>query len=259
MRDLAETQLRFVEALFDTSAPVPRDIRGASRHRAERRFAIHRNNVMASLVNALGLRFPVTRELVGADTFVAVAGVYVVQEPPRSPVLLAYGASFPRFLRGLGDLASIDYVADVAELEWACGRAYHAADLRSASAEAFGRIDPRELPGLRVTFHPAVTLLASRFPIASTWEAYQSAESAASAHWRPEAVLVSRPQLRVEVRRLPPGGHVFLQSLMNGLALAESAEAALAVSQAFALSDNLGILIGAGAVIELQTQRLLAA
>jgi hypothetical protein len=46
---------------------------------------------------------------------------------------------------------------------------------------------------------------------------------------------------------------------MNGLALAESAEAALAVSQAFALSDNLGILIGAGAVIELQTQRLLAA
>jgi hypothetical protein len=259
MSNLTALQSRFTDALFDHGAPVPHEVRGARRHRAARRFGIYRNNVMTSLVNALGLRFPVTRDLVGEDSFAAVAQAFVVQEPPRSPVLLAYGAPFPRFLRGLGSLASIDYVADVAELEWACGRAYHAPDLPGASAQAFAAIDPSELPDLRVTFHPAVTLLASRFPVVSAWQAHHAAEPASPTPWRPEAAMVSRPRFRVEVRRLSPGGYVFLRGLMNGISLGESAEAALAASLEFDLSENLGILIGSGAVVALQARHRLAA
>ena len=54
--------------------------------------------------------------------------LYVTSEPPRSPVLLEYGDSFPQFLRNIGQGAAADYLADVAELEAARTRAYHAAD-----------------------------------------------------------------------------------------------------------------------------------
>ena len=70
-----------------------------------RRFGVYRNNVYSSLIDVLQARFPVVSRLVGEEFFRAMARVYVEQEPPRSAVLLRYGASFPDFVASFAPAA----------------------------------------------------------------------------------------------------------------------------------------------------------
>ena len=95
MASLARTQSEFTKSLLDRTMPVPADIRGASRRRADRRFAVYRNNVASGLAQALATRFPVVKRLVGEEFFRAMAHVYATAELPRSPIMLYYGETFP--------------------------------------------------------------------------------------------------------------------------------------------------------------------
>ena len=47
----------FLDAVLNTTVPVPALLKGATIHRADRRFAVYRNNVAASLVAALRSAF----------------------------------------------------------------------------------------------------------------------------------------------------------------------------------------------------------
>ena len=64
-----------------------------------------------------------------------------------------------------------------------------------------------------------------------------------------EDAMVVRPGLEVEVRRLPPGGATFVQSLIEGATLSEAAERAAAETPAFDLKTNLAGLMTSGAII----------
>lgn len=90
--------------------------------------AAYRNNVAVSLGQALGRRFPVIQRLVGDEFFAALARAYLAADPPRSPVLMEWGAGFADFLAGFRPLAGWPFMADVARIEWARGLAFHAAD-----------------------------------------------------------------------------------------------------------------------------------
>jgi hypothetical protein len=63
----------------------------------------------------------------------------------------------------------------------------------------------------------------------------------------PEDALITRPALDVIVRRLPPGGAVFLEGLIAGMPLGTAASAALAEAPAFDLAGNIAGMIEAGA------------
>ena len=252
MADLAETQRQFAAALLDASAPVPAAMRAHGTNPPERRFAVYRNNVVASLIAALAARFPVVQRLVGEDFFRAMARAYVVEEPPRSPVLLEYGDTFPGFIENFAPSAAIEYLADVARLELARGRAYHAADAMPIDAGVLASLAPEELGELRLALHPSVSLLQSPYPIVSIWEAHQAPEVAPVSRWGPEAALVARPALEVEVRRLPPGGYCFMSGLSEGSELAAAAEAASAASADFDLVANLTVLLRANVVVALE-------
>ena len=92
------------------------------------RFAVYRNNVHSSLINALAAGYPVTLQLVGDEFFRAMAGVYVQGFPPTSPLINEYGSDLADFIQGFAPAASVPYLADVARLERLRVRAYHAAD-----------------------------------------------------------------------------------------------------------------------------------
>ena len=57
------TQAAFRAAIFDGAPPV--DVTAPDLSEAARRFAVYRNNVVSSLVDALADTFPVTQQLVG--------------------------------------------------------------------------------------------------------------------------------------------------------------------------------------------------
>jgi hypothetical protein len=51
---------------------------------------------------------------------------FIASRPLGCPDLLQLAEAFPHFLRCLGDAASIEYVADIAELEMVRSKARHA-------------------------------------------------------------------------------------------------------------------------------------
>ena len=193
----AELQHAFAAAVL--GQPIELPIRAATPARAESGLAVHRNNVMSSLIKVVAARFPVVHRLLGKDRFLELVRRFVAAEPPRSPLLLEYGDSFPEFLRRLDDEACIGHIADIADLEVARGKAYHAADAVSLPPQAFAAIPADRLAGLLLTFHPSVSLLQSQFPIVSIWQANHEAGEVALPQVRPEAALIARPMLEVEV------------------------------------------------------------
>src|SRR3989440_8257707 len=83
------------------------------------RLDIYRNTFLLTLTKALRLCFPVVQKLVGDEFFEGAAQVFIAGHPPRAAWLDQYGAEFPDFLRAFGPAASVRYLGDVAELEWA--------------------------------------------------------------------------------------------------------------------------------------------
>jgi len=204
---------------------------------------------VAARAARLAAHFPVIRRLVGDESFDAIACRHIIGEPAGSSGLLPYAESFPRFVRSLGTAASIEYLADIAELELACVRASHAPDVAPIEVDAFS-LPPACHDRLRLAFHPSVSLLASRFPIVSIWEANQTDEEQGHIErWSAEAALVARPARDVEVCRLPRGGHAFLSALKGGATMAEAVETARAATQQFDIAANLAILARASIIV----------
>jgi hypothetical protein len=247
MNDL---QRRFAEAIFSLDAPIPATIRAASGNASTSRFGVYRNNVVASLVGAIGSRYPVCRKLLWPETFDGVARLYIMAEPPRTPVLLHYGESFPRFLRRIGEGVATEYVSDIAALETARVRAYHAADAIPERIEAFRCIPQDVLADLRMRLHPSVTLLRSRFPIVSIWESAIRDEDDGHVAWRSESALIARPQDDVLVFALPAGGFAFFTAVAEGRTIAEAATCA-AEDANFDLEACFHIMMSSGVVVGL--------
>ena len=245
----APVQSAFAAALLDPERPVPA---GLSTHTAaplNKRFAAYRNNVVVGLVNALGTRFPATQRIVGEEFFRAMARVFVTAHPPRSPLLMTYGDDFPDFIAGFPPTAEMPYLADVARLEAARTRAYHAADAAPLAPEEIACLKSDSLQGLRFLLHPSAQVVRSAHPIVTLW-AMNSGERELGPveDWRPEDALIARPRLEVEVRALPVGGAAFIVQLLAGQTLEEAATAALADAGDFDLARNLAGLIGAGLI-----------
>jgi hypothetical protein len=247
-------QSDFARALRDPDLAVPYGVISYNSDAPRERFAVYRNNVVVGLVSVLETRFPATRKIAGGDFFNGAAKLFAATQPPSSPLMLFYGDAFPTFLADFEPAREVPYLADVARLEAARTRAYHAADAKPLTPAALSSGLPNALGGMRFKLHPSVEIVASDYPIVTIW-AMNSGEIdlAPIADWRGEDALVSRPGLDVEVRRLPPGAKTFLQNLAARNPLGEAAAAALAANASFDLAANLAALF-AGLAIEMTNQ-----
>lgn len=214
--DSAQGQAAIAAALFDPARAAP----GGAR------FAVHRNNVVAGLVKALGATFPAVRRLVGEPFFGAMAVEFVRARPPASPVLIAWGGAFPGWLADFTPAAGVPYLADVARLEWAWVEAFNAADATPATADRLARLDPARLPETRLLPHPSFSLVASRFPIAGLWADVTGRRPGGVEAWRAETALVVRPAGDVTVSVVAADHAAFFALLTETPTLAALAETA---------------------------------
>ncbi|MGQ7957520.1 HvfC/BufC N-terminal domain-containing protein [Pseudomonas sp. SP16.1] len=244
-------QAQFVAALLDPAQPCPAQLTSWNEAQPSRRFAVYRNNLIGSLVDALADGFPVVQQLVGEAFFRAMAQVFVRQSPPRSAVMLDYGADFPAFVEGFEPAGGLPYLADVARLERLRSRAYHAADSPAldAAALAGALAEPDRLASLVFQLHASVAVLASRFAVVSLWAAHQGLlDITRVGPYGAESALVLRHGLEVEVIGLRAGDATFIQGLQVGMPLGRAAERALDEDPAFDLSVPLAQLIRTGVI-----------
>ena len=213
---------------------------------------VPQNHHLTDLIDLLAARYPVVRRLAGDESFVGAATGFVVAEPYRkletSSRSGSFGDTFPQFLRSLGPSASIEYLADIAEFEMAVSKARSASTQRS-KRRLTSRSNERRP---RITFHPSVCIVESRFPIVTIWEANQEAPDGAMIYrWNAEAALVAAPGGTVEIRRLPAGGAAFFRALIDGGTIGEATTAGKSASAEFDLAANLAILSDARIAAEI--------
>jgi len=247
-------QRLFAAALLDPDAPCPAGLIAWNGSDPARRFAVYRNNVVVSLIDALADTFPVTLELVGEEFLRAMAGVFVRAAPPGSVLLAEYGAGFPAFIERFEPARSVPYLADVARLEMLRVRAFHAADADPVTPEQVARAlaDPERLPALRATCHPSLGVLRSDHAVVSLWAAHQGIGDLAGVDPDvPETALVVRAGLEVQVVSLPPGGDVLVAGFASGLALGDAATRAASAHVDFDLTLQLALLLRHGALTSL--------
>jgi hypothetical protein len=229
----------FAAALIDPECETPAVVAGPSGKAAIKRYNVYRNNVTSSLIEALAAIYPAVQRITGVEFFRAMARFHIRATPPTSPLLFEYGRDFPAFIETYEYAGAMPWLADVARVERAWLDAYHAADAEPLSAEALGSVPPERLAEVVFFVQPATRIVRSRFSVVTIFAANRGRTPVdridASV---PEDALITRPDLDVVVRHLPPGGAVFLASLIAGRSLGEAAASALEVSPAF---DALGI------------------
>jgi hypothetical protein len=250
-------QARFAAALLDPERAPPPEIASWNGSDPGQRFAVYRNNVTVSLIEALGAGYPAVRAMVGEDFFAGMAREFLHQSPPRSPVLAHYGQKssgimgFPEFIAAFEPAATLPYLADLARLEGARRTAYHARDAASLGPEAFAALDEAALVEAVITLHPSACVLASPYAIASLHAAHLGALAWEDVNPEvPEDVLVVRPAYAVDLHRLCPGGAAFLGAVQAGKPLGDAALAGGAIP-GFCLPEALHLLITSGAAISI--------
>ena len=236
------TQAAFSAALLDIDLPCPEGLCSANGADPASRFAVYRNNVQGSLINALADSYPVVMQLVSDEFFRAMAGVFVQSHPPHNPMMSYYGGELADFISGFEPASSVPYLADVARLERLRTLAYHAADALPLSQERIAAVfaDADALNELRIGLHPSLYLLDSNFAVVDIWAAHQHDATLAGIDLNhAQHALILRNGLEVEVFAVELGASQFIRQLKAGLSLTRALESA----EAFDLSQTLALLI----------------
>jgi hypothetical protein len=228
--------------------PLPPGLTARDAGDAERRFAVYRNNVAVSLTQALAVRFPVIRRLVGEAFFAPLARLYAETDRPLSPVLAEWGDGFAAFLADFPPLAAYPYLPDVARIEVARGRAFHAADAAPIDPALLARADPERL---RLSLHPSVVLLRLTHPAVSIWARNQPGGESLPLAKGPENALILRDaRFDVPVRAATPGDASMVEAILAGKTLAAAASAAQRAEAGHDPSSLLVAFMRAGAITD---------
>ena len=235
-------QTEFRGALLSPDAVRPDGLSDGQGRAAGRRFDVYRNNVAVSLTEALETAFPVIRKLVGAENFKLLAGAFLRQQPPSTPLMMFYGAEMPAFLADFEPTKKIGYLPDVARLELSLRESYHAADADPIDPAALQTLSPDALTAATLGLAPSTRLIRSEWPIYAIWQ-YNMKVGAPKPGMVAEDVLVVRPEFDPYPVLLPPGGGALISALQRMQTLGQALEAASQEAESFDLSQVLSLFI----------------
>lgn len=243
-----ETQAAFAAALTDPTLSPPPGVTTVWGVADQARFAVYRNNVTVSLVAALKARFPVTARLVGDAFFRMMARDYVAARKPASPLLFEYGDDFPECIAACAAAAPVPHLPDIASVEVAWSRAYHAAEATPLDLRELVALSPETVLSARLARHPATAIVRSIHPVGSIWAVHQGDAIKPVTDWRGEDVLVVRPGAEIGVHILPPEDADFVAAVMTGSTIGAAGEAAAIANPSFDIGRALSGLVRLGAV-----------
>ncbi len=237
----------FAPGLTDPTRATPADVVGLAGKAAIKRYNVYRNNVTVSQIDALAATYPAVQRITGVEFFRAMARFHVRATPPTSPLLFEYGRDFPAFIEGYEYAQDMPWLADTARIERAWLDAYHAADAPPLSPDALAAVPSDRLADVVFTVHPAAVVARSAYPAVSIFAMNRvEGPSPPLRSNAAEDALITRPDLEVAVRLLPPGGALFLKRLIDGETLGAAAAAALAETPSFDLPANISGMMEAG-------------
>jgi hypothetical protein len=190
---------------------------------ADRRIAIYRNHHRISLAAALAANFRTVAALLGAQVFDGVATDFVEASPPSEPCLSNYGTGFAAFLEAEPRLRAVPYVGDVARLDWATNKAERADDIPVFGPTDLQRASAKGLADLRLTGHPSLSLLRTRYPVLKIRDVARGGGGSVSLDEGGAMLMVWRNHETVDCAALDEAVYRFITVLSVGEPLAVAA------------------------------------
>lgn len=239
---LQDIQLKFSDGIFDRGAEAVLRYIAGGKFSPDRHLQVYRNNVFASLTEALRAVYPVVECLVGENFFTFAAHQYIGQFPPRGGNLHDFGREFPDFLAAFEPAAHLVYLPDTGRLEWAYHEVYHAADAKPLSLESLASIPPAQYATLRFSLQPHARLIVSDYPILSIWQVNQpgyQGDDHVDLDKGGVRVQILRCNLEIVLYALDIGEYEFLKCFQEKATFTQACEAALAVEPDFDLTGVL--------------------
>lgn len=184
------------------------------------RFAVYVNGYPACLHDALAEQFPALAHMIGTARFHAL-----VQRYQRGARLPSYnlndaGAELTSFLRADPLAGELPFTPDLAALEWAVSRAFHAAEEAPLDAARFATWSGDDFANARLRFQPSVAVLESPWPIRTLWEMRDTPCDRIDVDLSvSECALVRRDGLQVECVAIEPAEASALRQLLAGATL----------------------------------------
>ncbi|MCC7485467.1 MAG: putative DNA-binding domain-containing protein [Burkholderiales bacterium] len=248
---LAQFQDAFARALLDPLAAPEPEVAALA---AQPAFAVYRNTVTKGCVDALAANFPAVARLVGEEWFRAAAAIYARANPPATPMLLEYGASFPDFLAGFEPAAALPYLPGVARLDRLWTESHAAATRDPLAPAALAALPAADLERAVLQPHPAARWAwFESVPVYTIWSRNRTdRDHDAELDWRSEGALLVRPGDSVAWQPIDAAGCAFLAACAAGEPLGRAAAAALAVEPACGLEALMCTLLGSGAFIAIR-------
>jgi hypothetical protein len=178
MLSLRDLQKLFVDGLNAKDDGILEYIQPSKKLSAEEHIRIYQSSVFGAKQKVLSEIYPVCHKLVGDEFFLAMINNYIPNSISRSPDLASYGADFYSFIQEFEPAKSLDYLSDVARLEWAWHKIYNAPN---ASGIDFQKLAAcYVVSGEKIIFSlpPDSSLLSSSYPILRIWEVNQDSYEA---------------------------------------------------------------------------------
>jgi hypothetical protein len=244
---LRELQVAFLDGTLHGQPARISALIAASDLAPQARVAIYANNAREGFLQALAATFPVIERLAGADWFRQTGREYMRRHPSRSGNLHYVGERFAAYLDAALRDTAYAYFADVARLEWAYQEVLVAADHVSLDVAALSGVSPANYDSLVWRVHPALRLVASRYPLLAIWKANQpdavDHSASISLDAGPARVLLVRRKDHVELRELSPAEFTLLTAFVRGATLGEAFELAASADADADLALTLGHVV----------------
>lgn len=231
MSSLAKQQQALLSVLFDWPCDdAIQKIATYTTSTRDRGLKTYQFNGHALAQRGLQAAYPVLAQLLGTESFEALARAHWHAEPPTRGDVAEWGADLPAFVRGSAQLQEEPYLADVATLEWVLHCAANAADA-DVDAASFALLASHEPVALQLRLAPGCAVMASVWPVASIWAAHMDQSVSFDELRRrfqadrPECAVVWRNAMHPQVRQTTVAEHTLLGALLSGLSFGEALDA----------------------------------
>jgi len=185
------------------------------------RLRVYAGGYPIRVQEALAESFPAVAHVVGESAFADLVYRYVETRPLHSYNLNDAGADLPGFLPTDPLTARLQFLPDLARLEWQVARAFHAHEQRTFDPTAVTSWSMDDWEGARLRFQPWVALVTSEWPIREIWESRETPieEIDIDLHLHPDRVLVRRSGYSVLCESVDDAEAELLGALLEGQTL----------------------------------------
>ena len=172
----AERQRRLLALLWGEPGAAEPGLAGPAAER-ERGLAAYRDNAAALAPRALAAAYPTVAQLMGDESFAALARAHWHRDAPQRGDLAWWGERLPEAIEHDLQLAGVAYLADVARLDWAVHRAGFAAE-DDGSPQGLKLLAETDPARLLLRLRAGTAVVVSLHPIVEIWQAHHAAPPA---------------------------------------------------------------------------------